>query len=61
MKPKITALLIHHRNDRFYTLQVVLEALSIKVIRLPCVTRQISLFSYGGDASQRFCKESSSL
>ena len=33
MKPKITALLIHHRNDRFYTLQLVLEALSIKVIR----------------------------
>jgi len=33
MKPKITALLIHHRNDRFYTLQMVLEALSIRVIR----------------------------
>jgi len=33
MKPKITALLIHHRNDRFYSLQRVLEALSIKVIR----------------------------
>ncbi len=33
MKPKITALLIHHRNDRFYTLQLVLEALSIKVLR----------------------------
>ena len=33
MKPKITALLIHHRNERFYTLQMVLEALSIKVIR----------------------------
>lgn len=33
MKPKITALLVHHRNDRFYTLQLVLEALSIKVIR----------------------------
>jgi DNA-binding NtrC family response regulator len=33
MKPKITALLIHHRNDRFYTLQLVLEALSIKVVR----------------------------
>ncbi|HUX10460.1 MAG TPA: hypothetical protein VMW51_07430 [Terriglobia bacterium] len=33
MKPKIAALLIHHRNDRFYTLQMVLEALSIKVIR----------------------------
>jgi DNA-binding NtrC family response regulator len=33
MKPKITALLIHHRNDRFYTLQLVLEALSIRVIR----------------------------
>jgi len=33
MKPKTTALLIHHRNDRFYTLQLVLEALSIKVVR----------------------------
>ncbi len=33
MKPKITALLIHHRNDRFYTLQRVLEALSIRVVR----------------------------
>jgi DNA-binding NtrC family response regulator len=33
MKPKITALLVHHRNDRFHTLQLVLEALSIKVIR----------------------------
>jgi DNA-binding NtrC family response regulator len=33
MKPKTTALLIHHRNDRFYTLQLVLEALSIRVIR----------------------------
>lgn len=33
MKPKVTALLVHHRNDRFYTLQLVLEALSIKVIR----------------------------
>jgi DNA-binding NtrC family response regulator len=33
MKPKISALLVHHRNDRFYTLQLVLEALSIKVIR----------------------------
>jgi DNA-binding NtrC family response regulator len=32
MKPKISALLIHHRNDRFYTLQLVLEALSISVI-----------------------------
>lgn len=33
MMPKISALLVHHRNDRFYTLQLVLEALSIKVIR----------------------------
>lgn len=33
MKPKINALLVHHRNDRFYTLQLVLEALSIRVIR----------------------------
>ena len=33
MKPKITALLVHHRNDRFYTLQLVLEALSIRVVR----------------------------
>jgi DNA-binding NtrC family response regulator len=33
MKPKVTALLVHHRNDRFFTLQLVLEALSIKVIR----------------------------
>ena len=33
MKPKVTALLVHHRNDRFYTLQLVLEALSIKVLR----------------------------
>ena len=33
MKPKITALLVHHRSDRFYTLQLVLEALSIRVIR----------------------------
>jgi len=33
MKPQINALLVHHRNDRFYTLQLVLEALSIKVIR----------------------------
>lgn len=33
MKPKTTALLIHHRSDRFYTLQLVLEALSIKVVR----------------------------
>jgi DNA-binding NtrC family response regulator len=33
MKPRIAALLIHHRNDRFYTLQLVLEALSIKVVR----------------------------
>jgi DNA-binding NtrC family response regulator len=33
MKPSVTALLIHHRNDRFYTLQLVLEALSIRVVR----------------------------
>jgi DNA-binding NtrC family response regulator len=33
MKPQINALLVHHRNDRFYTLQLVLEALSIRVIR----------------------------
>jgi DNA-binding NtrC family response regulator len=33
MKPKVTTLLIHHRNDRFYTLQLVLEALSIRVAR----------------------------
>ena len=33
MKPQINALLVHHRNDRFYTLQLVLEALSIKVTR----------------------------
>jgi DNA-binding NtrC family response regulator len=33
MKPEVTALLVHHRNDRFYSLQLVLEALSIKVIR----------------------------
>lgn len=33
MKPKINALLVHHRNDRFYTLQLVLEALSIRVTR----------------------------
>jgi DNA-binding NtrC family response regulator len=33
MKPKVTTLLVHHRNDRFYTLQLVLEALSIRVVR----------------------------
>ena len=33
MKPEITALLVHHRNDRFYVLQLVLEALSIRVVR----------------------------
>lgn len=33
MEPKISALVVHHRNDRFYTLQLVLEALSIKVMR----------------------------
>jgi DNA-binding NtrC family response regulator len=33
MKPKVTALLVHHRNDRFFTMQLVLEALSIKIIR----------------------------
>jgi len=33
MKPQINALLVHHRNDRFHTLQGVLEALSIRVIR----------------------------
>lgn len=33
MKPKITALLVHHRNERFYILELVLEALSIRVIR----------------------------
>src|SRR5579884_3981219 len=33
MAQKITALLVHYRNDRFYTLQMVLEALSIKVVR----------------------------
>lgn len=33
MKPKVSALLVHHKNDRFYTLQLVLEALSIRVIR----------------------------
>ncbi len=33
MKPKAHILLVHHRNDRFYTLQLVLEALSIRVIR----------------------------
>jgi DNA-binding NtrC family response regulator len=38
MKPQINALLLHHRNDRFYTLQLVLEALSIKIIRARSVT-----------------------
>ena len=33
MKPQINALLVHHRNDRFYTLQMVLDALSIRVVR----------------------------
>jgi DNA-binding NtrC family response regulator len=33
MKPKTNILLVHHRNDRFYTLQLVLEALSIRVVR----------------------------
>jgi DNA-binding response OmpR family regulator len=33
MKPKINALLVHHRNERFYTLQLVLEALSIGAVR----------------------------
>ena len=33
MAQKITALLVHHRSERFYTLQMVLEALSIKVVR----------------------------
>jgi DNA-binding NtrC family response regulator len=33
LKPKVTALLIHHRNERFYTLQLVLEALSIRLVR----------------------------
>ncbi|HXH51566.1 MAG TPA: hypothetical protein VNM47_19680 [Terriglobia bacterium] len=33
MKPNVTALLIHHRNDRLYTLQLVLYALSIRVVR----------------------------
>lgn len=33
MKPKTNILLVHHRNDRFYALQLVLEALSIRVVR----------------------------
>lgn len=33
MRRKISVLLIHHRNDRFGTLNQILEALSFKVIR----------------------------
>jgi len=34
MKPKYSVLLVHHRNDRFGTLNPILEALSIKAIRV---------------------------
>jgi DNA-binding NtrC family response regulator len=33
MRRKFTVLLVHHRNDRFGTLNQILETLSIKVIR----------------------------
>ncbi|HET7101794.1 MAG TPA: hypothetical protein VFJ52_11640, partial [Terriglobia bacterium] len=37
MKPQINTLLVHHRNDRFHALQLVLETLSIGVIRASSV------------------------
>ena len=33
MKSKFSVLLVHHHNDRFATLNQILEALSLKVIR----------------------------
>jgi len=37
MKPKFSVLLVHHRNERFGTLNIILEALSIKTIRVRTV------------------------
>ena len=34
MKPKFSVLLVHHRNDRFGTLNLILETLPIKVSRV---------------------------
>ena len=33
MKPKFSVLLVHHRDDRFGTVNLILEALSIRVVR----------------------------
>ena len=37
MKPKFSVLLVHHRNERFGTLNFILEVLSIKTIRVRTV------------------------
>lgn len=37
MRPMFSALLLHRRNDRFATLNLILEALSVKVVRAQSV------------------------
>lgn len=37
MRPKSSALLIHRHNDRFATFNLILEALSVKVVRAQSV------------------------